>query len=93
MLEKYGFVPDGEGAEGPRFVLESSLSNSEAAFMLLGISCGTLFGMLSGNTGIGSSRGLCLGLCAGHSLHMSAKKAREKIRAQRKNRQMNPEET
>ncbi|MGN0354559.1 MAG: GNAT family N-acetyltransferase [Muricoprocola sp.] len=29
ILEKCGFVPDGEGKEGPRFVLEKPLANKE----------------------------------------------------------------
>lgn len=85
VLEKCGFIPDGEGAEGPRFVLESPLPDWEATFMLLGISCGALFGMRSGMPGVGSSLGLCLGLCVGHGIRSSAKKDREKERLRRSN--------
>lgn len=83
ILEKLGFVPDGEGEEGPRFVAENPLTNWMSIYMLFGISIGTSFGMTFGNIGIGLSLGLCLGLCIGAGLDSSAKKEREKIRRQR----------
>lgn len=86
ILEKCGFIPDGQGKEGPRFVLESPLTNWMAIFMLLGMSLGTSFGALWGNTGTGISLGLCFGLCIGAALDSSAQKERKAQWDQRKSR-------
>ena len=43
-IYNYEFVPDGEGQEGPRFVLEKPLTNWVAIYMLFGISIGTALG-------------------------------------------------
>lgn len=83
VLEKNGFIPDGEGAEGPRFVLESPLANWKAIYMLFGISIGTALGSSAGNTGIGLGLGLCFGLCIGAALDASAQKERDQIRHRR----------
>ena len=48
VLEKCGFVPDGTGAEGPRFVLECPLTNWSSVYMLFGISIGMSLGVLVG---------------------------------------------
>ena len=87
VLEKCGFQPDGEGAEGPRFVLENPLPNWTAIYMLLGMSLGTALGSSMGNLAIGISLGLCIGLCVGAALDSSAKKERQKRREQRKTRE------
>ena len=84
VLEKCGFIPDGEGKEGPRFVLESPLTNWMSIYMLFGLSIGTAIGSAFNKTGIGISIGICLGLCIGTALDLSSKKEREKLREQRK---------
>ena len=43
-IYNYEFVPDGEGQEGPRFVLEKPLTNWMVIYMLFGISIGTALG-------------------------------------------------
>lgn len=86
ILEKCGFVPDGEGKEGPRFVLENPLTNWMTIYMLFGLSIGTALGSTFGSMGIGTALGLGFGLCVGAALDSSAKKEREKLREQRKNR-------
>ena len=83
ILEKCGFVPDGTGEEGPRFVLENSLPNWKTIYMLFGISIGTALGSSFGTVGVGLSLGLCLGLCIGVALDASAKKERDKVRKMR----------
>ena len=83
VLEKCGFIPDGAGEEGPRFVLESPPANWKAIYMLFGISIGTALGSSFGNIGIGLSLGICLGLCIGTALDASAKKERDQIRLRR----------
>lgn len=80
VLEKCGFVPDGEGEEGPRFVLESALTNWTAIYMLLGISLGSSFGSHGNNLAFGMSLGIAVGLCLGVALDASAKKTREEAR-------------
>lgn len=84
VLEKCGFVPDGEGREGPRFVLESPLTNWMVIYMLFGLSIGTALGSASGSIGMGTSLGLCIGLCLGTALDASAKKQRKELVEQRK---------
>ena len=83
VLEKCGFVPDGEGKEGPRFVLEKPLANWMAIYMLFGISIGTSLGTSFDNVGIGISLGLCFGLVIGAALDSSAGKERKKLMEQR----------
>lgn len=86
ILEKCGFVPDGEGKEGPRFVLEHPLTNWMTLSMLLGMSLGTSLGASRGDPGTGISLGLCFGLCIGAALDSAAKKERKALWDQRKNR-------
>lgn len=84
ILDKCGFVPDGEGREGPHFVLESPLANWMVIYMLFGLSIGTALGSASGSIGMGTSLGLCIGLCLGTALDASAKKQRKELVEQRK---------
>lgn len=86
VLEKCGFTPDGEGKEGPRFVLESPLANWMSIYMLFGISIGTALGSSFDSIGIGMCMGICFGMCIGLALDSAAKKEREKLREKRKNR-------
>lgn len=83
ILEKCGFVPDGEGWEGPRFVLEKPLTNWMSIYMLFGISIGTSLGTSFGNVGIGVSLGLCVGLSIGAALDSKVKKERKELLEQR----------
>ena len=91
VLEKCGFVLDGEGREGPRFVLESPLTSWMTIYMLFGLSIGTALGSASGSIGTGVSLGLCIGLCLGTALDASAKKARKELLEQRKAARNNAE--
>ena len=86
VLEKCGFTPDGEGKEGPRYVLESPLANWMSIYMLFGISIGTALGSSFDSIGIGMCMGICFGMCIGLALDSAAKKEREKLREKRKNR-------
>ena len=74
ILEKCGFVSNGEGQEDPRFVLEKPLTNWMAIYMLFGISIGTALGTSFDSIGIGLSLGLCFGMSIGAALDSSAKK-------------------
>ena len=54
-IYNYGFVPDGEGQEGPRFVLEKPITNWMAIYMPFGISIGTALGTSFNSIEIGLS--------------------------------------
>mgnify|MGYP004525737365 CR=1 FL=1 len=84
VLEKCGFVPDGTGAEGPRFVLECPLTNWSSVYMLFGISIGMAIGQLHDQMLWGMAIGMSLGVLVGMLLNNSAKKSREALRQQRK---------
>lgn len=86
ILEKLKFIPDGEGEEGPRFILESSLTNWMSIYMLFGLSIGMSLGTASGHSGIGLSLGMCIGMCIGAALDASYKKQREQIKKERAER-------
>ena len=85
VLEKCGFVPDGTmGLEGPRFVLESPLTNWQPIYMLFGMSIGMSLGSLRGQMVLGMAIGLGLGSLAGIAISQSEKQKREALRAERK---------
>lgn len=84
ILEKCGFVSNGEGQEGSRFVLEKALTNWMAIYMLFGISIGTALGTYFDSIGIGLSLGLCFGISIGAALDSSAKKERKKLLEKRR---------
>lgn len=86
VLEKCGFVPDGAGKEGPRFVLEAPLTNWTPIYTLFGISIGMPIVQLHGQMLWGLSLGISLGTLAGILLSNSAQKSREVIRQQRNSR-------
>lgn len=84
VLEKCGFVPDGRtGEEGPRFMLESPLTNWSPIYMLFGMSIGMSFGQMHGQMLYGMAIGMSLGVLAGILINNSAKKEREALRKQR----------
>ena len=83
VLEKCGFVPDGTGAEGPRFVLESPLTNWSPIYMLFGMSIGMSLGHLRGQMVLGMAIGLGLGSLAGIAISQSEKQKLEALRAER----------
>ncbi len=86
ILEKCGFVPDGTGKEGPRFVLESPLTNWQPIYMLFGMSIGMSIGRMHDQMLLGMALGISLGALAGMALNVSAKKTRETVRQQRRPR-------
>lgn len=83
VLEKCGFVPDGMGAEGPRFVLESSLTNWSIVYMLFGMSIGMAIGHFQDQMILGMAIGMSLGVLFGIPFNNSEKKKREALRQQR----------
>lgn len=84
VLEKCGFVPDGTtGGEGPRFVLESPLTNWSPIYMLFGMSIGMSIGQMHGQLLWGMALGISLGVLVGVLLNNSVQKSREALRQQR----------
>lgn len=84
VLEKCGFAPDGTGEEGPRFVLESPLTNWSNIYMLFGIAIGMSIGQMHGQLLWGMAIGISLGVLAGMALNSTEKKKRDALRQQRK---------
>ena len=84
VLEKCGFVPDGTGKEGPRFVLESPLTNWSPIYMLFGMSIGMSIGHFQDQMLLGMALGISLGVLVGMAMNSSEKKSRDTIRRQRK---------
>ena len=83
VLQKAGFVQNGEGAEGPRFEKEKPETHWMLIYLALGMSVGAAFSASSGGVGLGISIGMCIGLALGVALDAQEKKEREKRRAQR----------
>lgn len=84
ILEKCGFVPDGTmGEEGPRFVLESPMTNWTSIYMLFGLAIGMSVGQMHGQMLWGMALGISLGVLAGVLVGSSAKKDREALRQRR----------
>ena len=80
VLQKAGFVPDGEGAEGPRFCREKPATGWMGIYLALGVGVGASLGMSSGNMALGAPIGMCIGVALGVSLDAAEKKEREKQR-------------
>lgn len=83
VLEKCGFVPDGMGKEGLRFVLESPLTNWSIVYMLFGMSIGMAIGHFQNQMVYGMAIGMSLGVLFGIPFNNSEKKKREALRQQR----------
>ncbi len=83
VLEKAGFVPAGEDAEGPRFELERPKMSWMAIYLCMGLSIGLSIGVSTDHLAAGMSIGMCLGLAIGTSLDAAEAKKREPVRAER----------
>lgn len=84
VLEKLKFRSDGEGAEGPRFLLEKPASAWMPVYMCIGMSVGMCFGSSFDETTLGMCLGMSIGLCIGISLDGTDKKKRESLKAKRR---------
>lgn len=71
--------------EGPRFVLESPLTNWSTIYMLFGIAIGMSIGQMHGQMLWGMVIGMGIGFLAGTALN--AKNDRKALRRQRKPRE------
>lgn len=83
LLTKCGFQPDGEGEEGPRYVLEKPLPQWMMIYWLFGMSIGMSIGMANDHMGIGMCLGICGGLLVGAALDANAKEERRKLKEER----------
>lgn len=83
LLTKCGFQPDGEGKEGPRYVIEKPLPQWMMIYWLFGMSIGMSLGVSRGNMAMGMCLGICGGLLVGAALDANAKKERNKLKADR----------
>ncbi|MEA4815067.1 MAG: GNAT family N-acetyltransferase [Oscillospiraceae bacterium] len=84
VLEKLKFRPDGEGTEGPRFLLEKPASALMSVYMCIGMSVGMCLGVSFDETALGMCLGMSIGLCIGLSLDGADKKKRESLKAKRR---------
>lgn len=84
VLEKLGFMPAGQGAEGPRFQLEKSQTSWTAIYMCLGLSLGLSLGTANDQGPVGLSIGMALGVALGASLDAAERKKRAAIAEKRK---------
>lgn len=83
LLQKLGFVPAGQGEEGPRFEKERPKVALLPVYLCLGMSLGMSLGLSFDQLAIGMSLGMCLGVALGAALDAAENKKREKIRAER----------
>lgn len=78
VLEKLGFAPCGEGAEGPGFVLEKKDVPYEAYGLAAGAAIGSMTGALSKRPVTGMMLGTALGYLAGFAAEKLEKAKRRK---------------
>ena len=79
VLKKLGFVPCGEGEEGPRFLLEKQPTSFLAIYLCIGMSVGMSLGVAQGNMTMGMCLGMPLGLCLGLALDRQEKVHRAEV--------------
>ena len=76
VLAKAGFLPDGEGKEGPRFQKEKPASQWMLLFLLLGMGAGTVIGLATRAVALAEGIGVCVGLVAGTVMDAREKRIR-----------------
>ena len=88
ILKSLGFVPDGEGEEGPRFVKETEeghyLSIGICLGMCIGVSLGTAFHNIAIGLAFGIGIGTLFGVMVDKKNKERIKKAREKRKTEKK---------
>lgn len=86
VIQKLGFVPCGDGLEGPRFEKSRPLPPWTLLYTLFGLLIGCLFGFSKGNPLICISIGICVGIAVGAVLEINEKRTMQRVRNYRKNR-------
>lgn len=79
ILEKFRFLPAGEGAEGPRFRREKPQTSWMAVYMCFGASIGCAMGSLMENIGAGMCYGMAMAMCLGAAMDASQRKRRKAV--------------
>ena len=89
VLKTLGFIPDGEGKEGPRFVKETGESHYLSMGICLGMCLGVSLGTAFHNIALGLAFGLGIGTFFGA---MADKKNKERIKKAREERKLEKQE-
>ncbi|HNW86081.1 MAG TPA: GNAT family N-acetyltransferase [Candidatus Limiplasma sp.] len=80
VLQKFGFVRQGEGVEGPRFIKEKPVFSWLSIYLLLGVAVGLSFGASTGNMTLSLPIGIGAGLAVGAGLDWQDRVQRQKCR-------------
>ena len=80
VLQKLGFIRQGEGAEGPRFIKEKPVTSWLSIYPLLGVAVGLSFGASTGNLALSLPLGIGAGLALGAGLDWQDRNQRQKYR-------------
>ncbi len=83
VLKKNGFVPAGEGEEGPRFERERPKSAWSAVYIGVGMCLGVAVGTASNNLAMGIAIGSSMGVALGVALDRKDQRKRDALRAAR----------
>ena len=81
VLSKAGYLPDGEGQEGPRFRKEKPPAHWMAAYLCLGMGVGAGFGAANGDLAISMVIGMGIGMALGASLDAQENSRRARAKA------------
>lgn len=85
VLEKTGFMPNGTGKEGPRFILEKPLPEWTTVFMCFGMSIGMAVGTFHDEMVMGMAIGMSIGVVLGMIYEREVKKQREELMEKKRN--------
>lgn len=77
LLKELGFVPDGQGREGPRFKKPRPAMSWMPIGMCFGVALGTALGNILDNTSLWLSLSICFGLLFGLMIDNSRKRGTE----------------
>ncbi len=84
VLEKLGFMPAGDGEEGPRFELEKPVASYTSMYIGIGMCLGLCFGTALDSLSIGLCLGLAIGVAIGAAQDSRDKKKRAELKTKRK---------
>lgn len=84
VLHKLGFVPSGEGEEGPRFEKCRPKPSWTLIYLSFGLCIGCLFGISTNKLWIGIPMGICIGIAIGLALEINDNRALQRLRNLRK---------
>lgn len=79
ILEKYRFLPAGEGEEGPRFRREKPQVSWLSIYLCFGLCIGLILGILIYNVSAGMCGGIAMGMCLGSAIDAAERKRRKAV--------------